>query len=212
MFTQIDYTMVVVSDMARSVAFYRDLLGIPLKFESPDWTEFLTGTTTLALHGGGLKSESVRTGKRRQVRGDLLDWLQRRRCRQNLRRAESQRREICHAAHPARRRRHQTRCLHRSGRLADRLRPNDRTGSRGRRITAICFVNLSFAAFVWFRGSQVCSARTRFTKSHEMETKNCTKEVVLAQSRCRIKTQGPMVLTSSATACAGESLPSVYSG
>jgi lactoylglutathione lyase len=54
MFKQIDYTMVVVSDMTRSVAFYRDLLGIPLKFESPDWTEFLTGTTTLALHGGGL--------------------------------------------------------------------------------------------------------------------------------------------------------------
>jgi lactoylglutathione lyase len=62
MFTQIDYTMVVVSDMARSVAFYRDLLGIPLKFESPDWTEFLTGTTTLALHGGGVKSETVSQG------------------------------------------------------------------------------------------------------------------------------------------------------
>ena len=54
MFTQIDYTMVVVSDMSRSVAFYRDILGIPLKFESPDWSEFLTGITTLALHGGGL--------------------------------------------------------------------------------------------------------------------------------------------------------------
>jgi len=62
MFTQIDYTMIVVSDMARSVAFYRDLLGIPLKFESPDWTEFLTGATTLALHGGGLKSDTVSQG------------------------------------------------------------------------------------------------------------------------------------------------------
>ena len=60
MFTQIDYTMVVVSDMARSVAFYRDTLGIPLKFESPDWTEFLTATTTLALHGGGIALESDR--------------------------------------------------------------------------------------------------------------------------------------------------------
>jgi lactoylglutathione lyase len=45
--------MVNVSDMARSVQFYRDKLGIPLRFESPDWTEFETGTTTLALHGGG---------------------------------------------------------------------------------------------------------------------------------------------------------------
>ena len=54
MFKQIDYTMVVVSDMKRSVEFYRDKLGIPLKFESPDWTEFATGATTLALHGGGV--------------------------------------------------------------------------------------------------------------------------------------------------------------
>jgi lactoylglutathione lyase len=53
MFKQIDYTMVVVSDMDASVEFYRDKLGIPLKFQSPDWTEFLTGATTLALHGGG---------------------------------------------------------------------------------------------------------------------------------------------------------------
>ena len=55
MFKQIDYTMVIVSDMARSVEFYRDKLGIPLKFESPEWTEFQTGTTTLALHGGGIR-------------------------------------------------------------------------------------------------------------------------------------------------------------
>lgn len=45
--------MVTVSDMARSVKFYRDKLGIPLRFESPEWSEFETGATTLALHGGG---------------------------------------------------------------------------------------------------------------------------------------------------------------
>jgi lactoylglutathione lyase len=54
MFKQLDYTMVIVSDMERSIEFYRDKLGIPLKFQSPDWTEFVTGTTTLALHGGGI--------------------------------------------------------------------------------------------------------------------------------------------------------------
>ena len=53
MFKQVDYVMVIVSDMARSVQFYRDTLGLPLKMESPDWTEFQTGATTLALHGGG---------------------------------------------------------------------------------------------------------------------------------------------------------------
>jgi lactoylglutathione lyase len=51
-FKQADYVMIMVSDMARSVAFYRDALGLALKFESPFWTEFSTGATTIALHGG----------------------------------------------------------------------------------------------------------------------------------------------------------------
>jgi lactoylglutathione lyase len=50
MFNKVDYLMVNVSDMSRSVAFYRDILGLPLKFESPGWTEFETGAATLALH------------------------------------------------------------------------------------------------------------------------------------------------------------------
>jgi lactoylglutathione lyase len=62
MFKQIDYTMVIVSDMARSVEFYRDKLGIPLKFESPEWTEFATGATTLALHGGGVPATQTPSG------------------------------------------------------------------------------------------------------------------------------------------------------
>ncbi len=53
LFKQLDYVMVTVSDMARSVQFYRDKLGIPMRFESPEWTEFETGATVLALHGGG---------------------------------------------------------------------------------------------------------------------------------------------------------------
>lgn len=62
MFKQIDYTMVVVSDMQRSVEFYRDKLGIPLKFQTPDWTEFDTGATTLALHGGGVPASAPPAG------------------------------------------------------------------------------------------------------------------------------------------------------
>lgn len=50
MFDVIDYVMVNVSDMGRSIAFYRDTLGFALKFESPGWSEFQTGATTLALH------------------------------------------------------------------------------------------------------------------------------------------------------------------
>ena len=62
MFKQLDYTMVVVSDMQRSVEFYRDVLGLPLKFQSPDWTEFQTGTTTFALHGGGTAPQGQPAG------------------------------------------------------------------------------------------------------------------------------------------------------
>jgi lactoylglutathione lyase len=46
----VNYAIVFVSDMKRSVAFYRDVLGLPLRFESPGWTEFATGGATLALH------------------------------------------------------------------------------------------------------------------------------------------------------------------
>jgi lactoylglutathione lyase len=69
MFKQIDYTMVVVSDMQRSVEFYRDKLGIPLKFQSPEWTEFATGATTLALHGGGVPAAGPPSGDPSKIAG-----------------------------------------------------------------------------------------------------------------------------------------------
>ena len=46
----LSHVIVYVSDMQRSIRFYRDQLGFPVKSESPEWTEFHTGTTTLALH------------------------------------------------------------------------------------------------------------------------------------------------------------------
>jgi len=49
---RIDYVIVFVSDMARSVAFYKDVIGLMLKFETPEWTEFATQGATLALHAG----------------------------------------------------------------------------------------------------------------------------------------------------------------
>jgi lactoylglutathione lyase len=47
---RVNYAIVFVSDMTRSVSFYRDVLGLPLRFESPEWTEFATEGATLALH------------------------------------------------------------------------------------------------------------------------------------------------------------------
>lgn len=49
---RVSYAIVFVSDMKRSVSFYRDDLGLPLRFESPEWTEFATDGATLALHAG----------------------------------------------------------------------------------------------------------------------------------------------------------------
>ena len=50
---RVSYAIVFVSDMKRSVAFYRDVIGLPLKFDSPEWSEFATDGATFALHKGG---------------------------------------------------------------------------------------------------------------------------------------------------------------
>lgn len=47
---KLTYVIKFVGDMDRAVAFHRDMLGLPLKFQSPHWSEFSTGETTLALH------------------------------------------------------------------------------------------------------------------------------------------------------------------
>ena len=57
---RVNYAIVFVSDMKRAVSFYRDIIGLPLRFESPGWTEFATDGATLALHAtGGSSSEKM---------------------------------------------------------------------------------------------------------------------------------------------------------
>lgn len=56
-----NYVIFFVSDMKRSVAFYRDVMGLELKFETPHWTEFNTGETTIALHPAELPSGATRS-------------------------------------------------------------------------------------------------------------------------------------------------------
>lgn len=57
---RVHYAIVFVSDMRRSVAFYRDVIGMPLRFESPAWTEFATDGATLVLHASHETAESER--------------------------------------------------------------------------------------------------------------------------------------------------------
>lgn len=42
--------MVVVSDMERSVAFYRDVVGLKLLFKQSNWSQFDAGNILLGLH------------------------------------------------------------------------------------------------------------------------------------------------------------------
>jgi lactoylglutathione lyase len=53
---KLSYVIKFVADMNRAVKFYRDVLGLQLKFESPGWSEFVTGETTLALHPASVKN------------------------------------------------------------------------------------------------------------------------------------------------------------
>ena len=54
--TQLRYAITSVGDMDKAVKFHRDVLGLKLKFESPGWSEFATGETTLALHRASEKN------------------------------------------------------------------------------------------------------------------------------------------------------------
>ena len=53
---KLNYVIQFVADMDRAVGFYRDVLGLPLRFQSPGWSEFSTGETSLALHPASSKS------------------------------------------------------------------------------------------------------------------------------------------------------------
>lgn len=50
MAARLTHVIEFVADMDRAVRFYRDTIGMPLKFQSESWSEFATGDTTLALH------------------------------------------------------------------------------------------------------------------------------------------------------------------
>lgn len=56
MTAKLSYVIEFVADMDRTVKFYRDVVGLPLKFESPGWSEFATGETSLGLHPASEKN------------------------------------------------------------------------------------------------------------------------------------------------------------
>jgi lactoylglutathione lyase len=68
--TKLKYVILFVSDMDRSVAFYRDVLDWPLKCQSPERTEFASEGITLALHYASKPSGAA------AVQGDLAGRCQ----------------------------------------------------------------------------------------------------------------------------------------
>ena len=55
--TKLAYAIKFVADMEKAIRFHRDTLGLPLKFQSPEWSEFTTGDVTLALHKADEKNK-----------------------------------------------------------------------------------------------------------------------------------------------------------
>lgn len=51
MIGKLGLVMVVVKDMERSVAFYRDVLGLKLQFQTPEWSQLDAGNIQVGLHG-----------------------------------------------------------------------------------------------------------------------------------------------------------------
>ena len=46
------YFMLTVADMARALTFYRDGIGLEVRYETPYWSELDASGATLALHHG----------------------------------------------------------------------------------------------------------------------------------------------------------------
>ena len=49
-FRKLGAVILLVSDMDKSVQFYKETLNIPIKKKSDQWTEFFNKETVLALH------------------------------------------------------------------------------------------------------------------------------------------------------------------
>jgi catechol 2,3-dioxygenase-like lactoylglutathione lyase family enzyme len=71
-FRKVGAVILLVSNMDRSIRFYRDTLGIPVKTKSKDWTEFFNKDTVLALHPAKKKSQ-MKTGSGMLVGFEVSD-------------------------------------------------------------------------------------------------------------------------------------------
>src|SRR3974377_619219 len=59
---KLTYAIKFVKDMDQAVRFHREVLGLELKFQSSEWSEFSTGDVTLALHPASEANPAGRVG------------------------------------------------------------------------------------------------------------------------------------------------------
>jgi lactoylglutathione lyase len=74
-FRKLGAVILLVSDMNKSVQFYKEVLNIPLKKKSDEWTEFFNKETVLALHPAKNK-EKVKSGQHILVGFSASDFEQ----------------------------------------------------------------------------------------------------------------------------------------
>ena len=59
--------------MERSIKFYSEILELPIKTRSKDWTEFFNSSTVLALHPAPKKIRTLKTGSGTLVGFEVTD-------------------------------------------------------------------------------------------------------------------------------------------
>ena len=72
-FKRLGAVILLVSDMDKSIQFYRDVLELPIKNTSSEWVEFFSSGTVLALHPSKSKS---RTKNSRVLVGFMVSDLE----------------------------------------------------------------------------------------------------------------------------------------
>ncbi len=61
-FKRLGAVILLVSDMDKSMKFYRDVLELPVKNTSSEWVEFFSSGTVLALHPSKNKTRTKNSG------------------------------------------------------------------------------------------------------------------------------------------------------
>jgi lactoylglutathione lyase len=72
-FRKVGAVILLVSNMEKSIKFYSDILELPVKTRSKDWTEFFNNDTVLALHPAPKKKKTLKTGSGTLVGFEVTD-------------------------------------------------------------------------------------------------------------------------------------------